>query len=86
MSVFRLPIRLIRERFGGDNFDDAGDWVDGWLRDRGERGYRIEYSFDADHANPWFHAMLMRIEGLPDAVGEALRRRLAEEGLGDRVE
>lgn len=85
MAVFRLPIRLIRERFGGDNFDDAGDWVDGWLRDRGERRYRIEYSFDTGHGNPWFHAMVMRIEGLPDAVGEALRRRLAEEGLGDQA-
>ncbi|QQQ01927.1 hypothetical protein [Lysobacter enzymogenes] len=83
MAVFRLPIRLIRERFGGDNFDDAGDWVDDWLRDRGERRYRIEYSFDAEHVNPWFHAMVMQIDGLSDAVGEALRRGLVEEGLSD---
>ncbi len=70
-SEYRLPLRLVRERFGGDNFDDAGDAIAAAANALALPARpRLEFDFDDGHANPWHHAMVVRVYGL-DAQAQA---------------
>lgn len=64
----RVPLRQIEDKFGRGNDDDAADEIIYALRrasaQPGQFRYRINY--DLSHSNPWFHAMIFEVEGVPD--------------------
>ncbi|WP_223621407.1 hypothetical protein [Lysobacter sp. ESA13C] len=76
-------MRSIEDRFGAGNFDDAGDAIVEALRDVYDQAERcaIDFSFDTVHANPWFHALVVAIDPLPESAHAELLARLIEVGL-----
>ncbi|MDR2298210.1 MAG: hypothetical protein LBE30_07690 [Comamonas sp.] len=80
--TFKLPLRLVEAVFGGDNFDDCGDWVQDWLAEYlaehppSLSGYRLvlDCDFETEHPNPWFHTLNYTAQ-LPD---EQLARLLTQ--------
>jgi len=75
-------LRVIERAYGSEH-DNAGDdmayalhQVSEW-RDQ----YRHRFSFDSTHPNPWYHAMVFEVEGIPDSVYARLVAEMAELGL-----
>lgn len=85
MAVFRLPVRLIEQRFGAGNFDDACDEIATWLGELGGDAdrHRIGHTFDTGHPNPWFHTLVLIVDGVSPELRDQLSVRLAESGLLD---
>ncbi|MGO1000531.1 hypothetical protein [Lysobacter sp. CA196] len=81
--TYRFALRSIEERFGPGNFDDAGDAIVAALRDFCDQADRcsVDFSFDTAHANPWFHALVVAIDPLPESVCAGFLARLGEFGL-----
>lgn len=81
--TYRFALRSIEDRFGAGNFDDAGDAIVEALRDVYAQAERcaVDFSFDTAHANPWFHALVVAIDPLPESAHTGLLARLTEIGL-----
>lgn len=64
----RLPLRIIERVYGAGNFDDAGEEIADALEQISDyKGqYRYRFDFDSKHANPYFHVMVIDIEGISD--------------------
>lgn len=81
--TFKLPLRLLEAVFGRDNFDDCGDWLQGWLAEHQVDQPRLACDFETAHANPWFHTLNFTVQ-LPDAqVAQQLVLALKDRGLLD---
>src|SRR5438094_9984717 len=66
----RVPLRLVERAYGRDNHDNAGDDIVYALRQVSEwpDQFRYRFDFDSSHPNPWYHAMVFEVEGMPDTV------------------
>lgn len=80
---YRFACQDIEARYGHGNFDDAGDHVAEALRDVSawENQYPLAFEFDAVHANPWYHAFVVTVTGLPDDVARRFADRMRMLGL-----
>ena len=79
----RIPLRVVERVFGRDADDLAADDV-AYASNRvsewpGQYRYRIGY--DTAHPNPWYHALVFEVEGLPDSVFVRLTELLVERGM-----
>jgi hypothetical protein len=81
--TYRFALRSIEDRFGPGNFDDAGDAIVAALRDVWDQAERcvVDFDFDTAHTNPWFHALAVSIDPLPEQVHPRFVTRLTEIGL-----
>lgn len=81
----RIPLRLIDDVYGKDNYDNAGDDVAYALTQVSDypKQYRSRFEFDTSHVNPWYHVMIFEIEGLPDSVYARFLALIAELGLAE---
>lgn len=79
----RVPLRVVERAYGRDHHDNAGDDMVNALSRVSEwsNQYRYRFVFDTAHSNPWFHAMVFEVEGVPDTVFTRLLDLLAEHGL-----
>ncbi|MDC6162494.1 hypothetical protein PPH93_12625 [Achromobacter xylosoxidans] len=80
---YRFACQDIEARYGHGNFDDAGDRVAEALRDVSawENQYPLAFEFDTVHANPWYHAFVVTVTGLPDDVARRFADRMRMLGL-----
>ncbi|KMJ88898.1 hypothetical protein ACH58_21420 [Achromobacter xylosoxidans] len=80
---YRFACQDIEARYGHGNFDDAGDHVAEVLRDVSvwENQYPLAFEFDTAHANPWYHAFVVTVTGLPDDVARRFADRMRMLGL-----
>ena len=82
--LVKLPIRLIEEKFGAGNFDEAGDAVLGVLSSLGMRTRcTVQWNFDTAHPNPWYHTMNLSLRGLPDSESASLREEIQRLGISE---
>ena len=83
LRTYRFSLRLVEERHGQGNFDDAGDAMVTALWDIAGRDERhvVGFEFDIGHANPWFHALVFSVAGLSEQLHRRLLDRLAAIGL-----
>ncbi|ADB14960.1 hypothetical protein Psta_0265 [Pirellula staleyi DSM 6068] len=79
----RVPLRVIESVYGRDNFDNAGDDMGDDLRELSDwpGQYRCRFNFDTVHPNPWYHALVFEVEGVPDPVIARLVEMLIGRGL-----
>src|SRR5262245_57748868 len=84
----RVPMRIVESAYGRDNHDNAGDDMAFALRQVSEWAdqYRYRFGFDTTHLNPWYHAMVFEVEGVPDPVFARLIELLKGHGLVPDVE
>ena len=82
LQVIKIPIRLVEEIFGKENYDDAGDAVLALLdgSDYLSR-FSIAWSFECEHANPWYHTMNLNVDGLSDFKFEDLKTKITLLGI-----
>ena len=82
-QVIRIPLRLVDAAYGPDNHDNAGDDVIFCLHSASEYPdqYRMDFSFDASHDNPWYHAMVYTIHGISEPHYNRLVELLADHKL-----
>lgn len=80
---YRFACQDIEARYGHGNFDDAGDHVAEALREVSAAGnqYPLAFEFDTAHANPWYHAFVVTVTGLPDDVARRFAARMQALGL-----
>lgn len=84
-QVVSIPLRMIDQQYGSDNYDNAGDDVVHCLRRVSDTSAVLEYSFSfcAQHPNPWYHTMDVVIDGISEPVYSRLIDLLAEHGLSE---
>lgn len=59
-----LPLRLLWQRFGDEQFDEAADAIIEQLTIiRPDKSIAVAFDFDTSHSNPWFHSMMVTISG-----------------------
>lgn len=59
-----LPLRLLQQRFGDEQFDEAADAIIEQLNIiQPDKSIAVAFEFDASHSNPWFHSMVVTISG-----------------------
>ncbi|MEM7456346.1 MAG: hypothetical protein AAF456_18515 [Planctomycetota bacterium] len=76
----RIPLRRVDAVYGADNRDNAADdvvyclrCVSGFLDQ-----YQMEIRVDTSQDNPWYHAMVCRIDDISDSHFARFLKRLAE--------
>lgn len=83
----RLRIRFatIEQCYGRGNFDDAGDAIVAELNALADYPgqYACRFGEDCAHDNPWFHALIVEVAGLPDARCREWLGRVVALGLDD---
>lgn len=81
--TYRFSLRLVEERYGRGNFDDAGDAMVAALRDvvGCDERHVVTFDFDTGHANPWFHVLVFSVANLPGLQHRRFLDRLAAIGL-----
>lgn len=84
-QAVRIPFRLVEAVYGNDNEDNAGDDLIYALDELSEYPDQYDYRFadDATHPNPWYHAMIFEIEGVPDEIYKQLLEKIAALGLSE---
>lgn len=76
-----IPIRLLEDVYGKDNLDDAGDDLAALLKSSVTTAVTVDFDLDTAHPNPWFHTLVMRIDGLDATDHQRLQVMLAHRGL-----
>ncbi|MCH1918524.1 hypothetical protein L9G15_03645 [Shewanella sp. A3A] len=57
-----LPLRLLQQRFGDEQWDEAADTIIEQLNIiRPDKSIAVAFDFDTSHSNPWFHSMMVTI-------------------------
>jgi hypothetical protein len=81
--AIRIPIRSIEHVYGDGNLDDAGDDLVYALRLVSDYPDQFRYRFDLDsaHPNPWYHSMVLEVEGISDSAYARFLAKVAALGL-----
>jgi hypothetical protein len=76
----RVPLRLVERAYGRDNVDNAADDIVAALRQVSDSSDQFPYRFgiDTSHPNPWYHAMIFDVEGMPEPAYARFVELLAE--------
>lgn len=85
-TLLPIPLRLLDDRYGQGNVDEAEDTLIGIVQAVMGEQASCAFHFDAQHANPWFHQLLLE----PGAAGrpatqeqlQAMAAQLEALGLG----
>lgn len=79
----RVPLRVVESAYGRGNYDDAGEDMAYALRrvSQWPDQYACRFNFDTSHPNPWYHAMVFEVDGVPLPVLEQLVELLVVQGL-----
>jgi hypothetical protein len=85
-TLLPIPLRLLDDRYGQGNVDDAEDTLIGIVQAVMGEQASCAFHFDTQHANPWFHQLLLE----PSAAGkpatteqlQAMAAQLEALGLG----
>lgn len=85
-TLLPIPLRLLDDRYGPSNVDEAEDTLIGVVQAVMGEQASCAFNFDTQHANPWFHQLLLE----PRAAGkaatpeqlQAMADRLVALGLG----
>lgn len=85
-ALLPIPLRLLDDRYGPGNVDEAEDTLIAIVQAVMGEQAGCAFHFDTQHANPWFHQLLLE----PGTAGEpatpeqlqAMAARLAALGLG----
>ncbi|WP_447934578.1 hypothetical protein [Stenotrophomonas lactitubi] len=85
-TLLPIPLRLLDDRYGPGNVDEAEDTLIGVVQAVMGEQASCAFNFDTQHANPWFHQLLLE----PRAAGkaatpeqlQAMADRLVALGLG----
>ncbi|MGE8657056.1 MAG: hypothetical protein ACN6O8_09950 [Achromobacter sp.] len=83
MRRYRFARQDIEARYGRGNFDDGGGHVVEALGEvlAWENQYPLAFGFDTAHANPWHHALVAMVTGMPDDVARHFADRMRALGL-----
>jgi hypothetical protein len=86
--AIRIPLHTIQARYGQDNFDDAGEDLVEALGQVSNfpHQFRCRFEFDTSHPNPWYHAMLFQVKGIPDLAYRQLVEHVRSLGLLDSLD
>ncbi|MCF5092530.1 hypothetical protein ACTUVK_001024 [Stenotrophomonas rhizophila] len=66
-TLLPIPLRLLDDRYGPGNVDEAEDTLIGIVQAVMGEQASCAFHFDTQHANPWFHQLLLE----PRAAGKA---------------
>lgn len=66
-TLLPIPLRLLDDRYGPGNVDEAEDTLIGIVQAVMGEQATCSFDFDTQHANPWFHQLLLE----PKAAGKA---------------
>ncbi|MNM70257.1 hypothetical protein D3C81_818830 [compost metagenome] len=66
-TLLPIPLRLLDDRYGPGNVDEAEDTLIGVVQAVMGEQASCAFNFDTQHANPWFHQLLLE----PRAAGKA---------------
>ncbi|MBN5051895.1 hypothetical protein JY456_16275 [Stenotrophomonas maltophilia] len=85
-TLLPIPLRLLDDRYGQGNVDEAEDTLIGIVQAVMGEQASCAFHFDTQHANPWFHQLLLE----PSAAGkpatqeqlQAMAAQLEALGLG----
>jgi len=74
---------LVEHIYGRGNFDDAGEDIADAIRQVSTwpDQYGCRFEFDSSHPNPWYHAMVVEVEGMSDPEYAKFAELLASLGL-----
>lgn len=85
-TLLPIPLRLLDDRYGPGNVDEAEDTLIGIVQAVMGEQASCAFNFDTQHANPWFHQLLLepRAAGKPATPEQlqAMADRLVALGLG----
>lgn len=84
-TLLPIPLRLLDDRYGQGNVDEAEDTLIGIVQAVMGEQAACSFDFDTQHANPWFHQLLLepRAAGKPATPEQlqAMADRLVALGL-----
>ncbi|MFL0350569.1 hypothetical protein [Stenotrophomonas lactitubi] len=66
-TLLPIPLRLLDDRYRPGNVDEAEDTLIGIVQAVMGEQASCAFHFDTQHANPWFHQLLLE----PRAAGKA---------------
>ncbi|CAH0284789.1 hypothetical protein [Stenotrophomonas lactitubi] len=80
-TLLPIPLRLLDDRYGPGNVDETEDTLIGVVQAVMGEQASCAFNFDTQHANPWFHQLLLepRAAGKP-ATPEQLQAMAAQLG------
>lgn len=77
-----LPLRLLQQRFGNEQWDEAADAIIEQLNIiRPNKPIAVAFDVDTSHSNPWFHSMAVTITGATPAELTQLTTWLHQQAL-----
>ncbi|WP_375067249.1 hypothetical protein AB9L18_12060 [Stenotrophomonas lactitubi] len=84
-TLLPIPLRLLDDRYGPGNVDEAEDTLIGIVQAVMGEQATCSFDFDTQHANLWFHQLLLepRAAGKPATPEQlqAMAARLGDLGL-----
>lgn len=84
-TLLPIPLRLLDDRYGPGNVDEAEDTLIGIVRAVMGEQASCAFHFDTQHANPWFHQLLLETRAAGKAATpeqlQAMADRLVALGL-----
>ncbi|MEN5272766.1 hypothetical protein [Stenotrophomonas lactitubi] len=84
-TLLPIPLRLLDDRYGPGNVDEAEDTLIGIVQAVMGEQATCSFDFDTQRANPWFHQLLLepRAAGKPATPEQlqAMAARLGDLGL-----
>ncbi|HEL3258663.1 hypothetical protein [Stenotrophomonas maltophilia] len=84
-ALLPVPLRLLDDRYGPGNVDEAEDTLIAIVQAVMGKQASCAFHFDTQHANPWFHQLLLepRVAGKPATQEQlqAMAVRLVALGL-----
>ncbi|KGM24328.1 hypothetical protein [Stenotrophomonas maltophilia] len=84
-ALLPVPLRLLDDRYGPGNVDEAEDTLIAIVQAVMGEQASCAFHFDTQHANPWFHQLLLepRVAGKPATQEQlqAMAVRLVALGL-----
>lgn len=80
---FRIPLRVVDAVYGSDNRDNGGDDILYCICSAFDfpEQCKIEFAFDREYENPWYHAMVYTVYGITRLQYDRVVERLSEHRL-----
>ncbi len=82
-GIFNIPCRLIENKYGTGNYDDATDDINAIILTIVADSHKLRstVSINTTHNNPWFHTLDLAITGASSTELLAIEVSLRKKGL-----